>query len=281
MNFFKEHTAGIFILSVIASLTAALIYDRVTFQTIVHLIGKQEKKDAVSTNTHPTTNDSLKNPPASSGNKAAPIQKAQIESTRQNSNEVAGRYRDHGDGTVTDAETGLMWQRCSVGQSWTGSTCSGEANRIPGVNLEKRAWAAFAGYSDWHLPQELDLSTLVYCSSGKPKTWRYVYLNWHPCEGKYQHPTIDEEVFPNTPSNRFWAANFDFVHFALGRNGFTYPGSGSGYVRLVRSDTEASAREARETWRKLFVTTVNAQLAAETPNPAVQGTLRDKAARRP
>ena len=26
-------------------------------------------------------------------------------------------YTDNGDGTVTDTATGLMWQRCSVGQT--------------------------------------------------------------------------------------------------------------------------------------------------------------------
>ncbi len=40
---------------------------------------------------------------------------------------LGGRYRDNGDGTVTDVETGLQWMRCSLGQKWKGSTCVGEA----------------------------------------------------------------------------------------------------------------------------------------------------------
>ncbi|MEI6871170.1 MAG: hypothetical protein WCL08_02705, partial [Verrucomicrobiota bacterium] len=31
---------------------------------------------------------------------------------------LAGRYRDNGDGTVTDATTSLQWMRCSLGQEW-------------------------------------------------------------------------------------------------------------------------------------------------------------------
>lgn len=29
---------------------------------------------------------------------------------------IAGIYRDHGNGTVTDTRTGLQWMRCSMGQ---------------------------------------------------------------------------------------------------------------------------------------------------------------------
>jgi hypothetical protein len=32
---------------------------------------------------------------------------------------------DNGDGTVTDAKTGLMWMQCSLGQTWTANGCSG------------------------------------------------------------------------------------------------------------------------------------------------------------
>jgi hypothetical protein len=35
-------------------------------------------------------------------------------------------YTDNGDGTVTDNNTGLIWQKCSVGQT-NDATCSGPA----------------------------------------------------------------------------------------------------------------------------------------------------------
>ena len=48
--------------------------------------------------------------------------------------------------TVTDAATGLVWQRCAVGQSWSGSTCIGTASIS--------AWAAAVTGppSGWRLP---------------------------------------------------------------------------------------------------------------------------------
>lgn len=35
-------------------------------------------------------------------------------------------FVDNDDGTVTDVKTNLTWQRCSVGQHWTGETFIGE-----------------------------------------------------------------------------------------------------------------------------------------------------------
>lgn len=34
---------------------------------------------------------------------------------------------DNKNGTVTFQSNGLIWQKCSVGQTWNGETCSGEA----------------------------------------------------------------------------------------------------------------------------------------------------------
>ena len=59
----------------------------------------------------------------------------------------------------------------------------------------------FAGYSDWCLPTIEELRTLVYCSSGKPKTWNDTGKS---CKGDYQRPTIASEVFPNTPTPTWW-----------------------------------------------------------------------------
>ena len=52
------------------------------------------------------------------------------------------------DGTFTDTNTGLQWMRCSMGQTWTGSTCSGEAK----THTWQEAMAlkmSFAGKDDW------------------------------------------------------------------------------------------------------------------------------------
>ncbi len=97
-------------------------------------------------------------------------------------------YELHGE-TVTDTRTGLVWKRCSEGQSWTGSICSGTAST--------HAWSAaltlaedttFAGHSDWRLPNLKELRSLV--------------------EECRINPAINDTVFPNTPpSSTFWSGS--------------------------------------------------------------------------
>lgn len=123
------------------------------------------------------------------------------------------RYRDHGNGTVTDTQTGLMWMRCSIGQRWNGTTCTGEATR--------HNWAAanrftnnhrFAGHSDWRLPTIDELSSLVYCSSGKRRSFerpngRFVVEVNGRCEGDFLRPTINQHAFPASPRMFVWSSS--------------------------------------------------------------------------
>ncbi len=119
----------------------------------------------------------------------------------------ADRYRDNGDGTVTDVRTGLQWMRCSLGQTWQGGTCVGWA--------EKYTWQAaldaaatlnrqggYASYSDWRVPTKKELQTLIYCSSSQPNIWNDT---GQACKGGYERPTIYQPVFPNTPDSRYWS----------------------------------------------------------------------------
>lgn len=69
-------------------------------------------------------------------------------------------YVDNGDGTVTHTPTQLMWQRCTVGQSWNGTICTG--------NTTAMTWAEaiattsnFAGKNDWRIPSQQELLSLV------------------------------------------------------------------------------------------------------------------------
>ncbi len=154
---------------------------------------------------------------------------------------LSSRYRPLGaDGSIIeDQTTGLQWMRCSQGQHWNGATCEGAASKVTWEEaMQQPRGGSFAGYTDWRVPTKDELRTLVYCSSGRPETWSDTDA---PCEGDFEHPTIDQVAFPVTPDSWFWSSSPDayisdhawYVRFSSGSvNG--YDKSGTGYVRLVR-----------------------------------------------
>ena len=156
---------------------------------------------------------------------------------------LADRYKDNGDGTVTDVKTGLQWIRCSLGQTWRDATCSGEAkvylwqaalDAVKSLNHQ----GGYAGYRDWRVPTIEGLRTLVYCSSSQPKTWNDTGKS---CEGDYEFPTLYQPAFPNTPPTLYWSSSPDasgagvawYVVFYAGGE-YTVDEGYYGAVRLVR-----------------------------------------------
>jgi hypothetical protein len=134
---------------------------------------------------------------------------------------------DHGDSTVSDTLTGLIWDQCSWGQS--GSACSsGSASthtwkEAQGVAVSARA-SAYKGHQDWRLPNVAELESLVKIDAYNPAIDATAFPNT-PFYFGYWSSTI------NTPDPAFaWGVNFDY--------GDTYAGGQSfngGRVRLVRS----------------------------------------------
>jgi hypothetical protein len=132
-----------------------------------------------------------------------------------------GRYLDLGDGVALDTQTGLQWMRCALGQTWNGQTCVGEAKKFNWEDAKKAADKNnYAGHSDWRLPTIDELKTLIV---------------------KGQTPTINQQVFPNTPSSWFWSGSPSAglaycawcVDFGYGYASYYYRGY-NGRVRLVR-----------------------------------------------
>ena len=126
---------------------------------------------------------------------------------------------DNNNGTVSDPKTGLVWKKCSVGQSYNSSSnsCDGTATRF--------TWQAALQQadSDWRVPNIKELGSIVELSCIRP--------------------AINEVVFPATPSNKgYWSsspnANYSngawIVNFGYGgghldaKNDFLH-------ARLVRS----------------------------------------------
>jgi len=83
------------------------------------------------------------------------------ESTASASPNERYRFLGKDQGIVEDIRTKLQWQRCSLGQTWNGATCAGEARKY---TLDEAQRIAPAG---WRLPTKDELASLVYCSSGK------------------------------------------------------------------------------------------------------------------
>ncbi|MDD3518625.1 MAG: DUF1566 domain-containing protein [Chromatiales bacterium] len=136
-------------------------------------------------------------------------------------------FNDNGDGTVTDDVTGLIWDKCSWGQSNDTDCSTGSASTHTwadalGVAVTANA-ANYKGFNDWRLPNRTELESLVDIT-------------------KATDPTIDVTAFPNTPSSWYWTsttyapgpANAWRVLFD---SGYTSAGGKSvtSRVRLVRS----------------------------------------------
>jgi hypothetical protein len=114
-------------------------------------------------------------------------------------NEASARFtRDTsapGEPVVADNVTGLMWQGCLRGQ--TGDDCGGgaldETNwETALVHCDELTWA---GFSDWRLPDDLEITTLLDL-------------------GKATEPTADILSFPNTATGSHWSSSFSASEIA-------------------------------------------------------------------
>ena len=123
---------------------------------------------------------------------------------------------------VTDNVTGLIWQGCTGGLS--GSDCTdGFADEMDWIDAVPYCDAlAWGGHTDWRLPNEYELQSIVH------------YGIFSPC--------IDENAFPNTPGSKFWTSSvhpsggaFQSVAFKYGNVSFPVT-RGDIFARCVRSE---------------------------------------------
>lgn len=127
-----------------------------------------------------------------------------------------GRFAANG-AEVTDSKTGLVWARCSVGQVWDGSTCTGSASS----HTHEQALSLAQSAIGWRLPNVKELSSIV--------------------DKGCMDPAIDSAAFPNTPSRAYWSStpsagnvfNAWYVIFLVASSGPAFR-DGPFAVRLVR-----------------------------------------------
>jgi len=163
------------------------------------------------------------------------------------------RVLNNNSGVVSDRKTGLMWMACSIGQNWNGKSCSGEVEEYlwsEALDLAKET--SYASYSDWRLPTRQELNSIVDCSNGRLGTKlddkgqlkvKNGVKQDGKCVGKFQRPTIDKNVFPNTLPAFYWSYSHSSqnnysawgVFFSAG-NQYSYNTSNFGNIRLVRNN---------------------------------------------
>lgn len=144
-------------------------------------------------------------------------------------------------GTVVDDATQLVWSRCSVGQQWTGSACSGSPTLLRFDQAES------AVPKGWRLPTARELQSLVKCSAGFKEDRLQLKDGGVPVYSGCRFsddlavPTLDQRIFNNAPDGATWtseASNTNtaqawYVHFGYGTLA-TQSRNASGSVRLVR-----------------------------------------------
>lgn len=136
------------------------------------------------------------------------------------------RFIDNNDGTATDTRTGLMWMRCSLGQTWTGTTCTGTATQYRWADALSQAQStSFATYTDWRLPNVKELVSIV--------------------ERRCANPAVNETIFPATSTWGYWTnspnvsgmgTHAQMVGFGQGADGADWKTHDTWqyHVRLVR-----------------------------------------------
>ncbi|NDY92843.1 Lcl C-terminal domain-containing protein [Ideonella livida] len=132
------------------------------------------------------------------------------------------RYQAQGD-AVLDRHTGLLWQRCALGQAWTGTVCTGTATTLGWRDaLAQALGTAGSTGLPWRLPNAKELASLI--------------------DPREETPATDPGAFPNPGTRHFWTStaavgqpdrawgvDFDYGHVA------SYAMTQLHGVRLVRT----------------------------------------------
>ena len=120
-------------------------------------------------------------------------------------------------GEVYDKKTDLTWQRCSVGQRWSGENgCVGIVKTFTFDDAQKQ------GGGGWRVPSKDELATLIKNQNGLQ---------------------IDTKAFPDIDDRKvvYWSSTPSsstsnwYVHFTFGNGGVHYDNRSFAYaLRLVR-----------------------------------------------
>jgi hypothetical protein len=92
------------------------------------------------------------------------------------------------DGTVLHRPSRRTWQRCALGQTWDGTTCTGTPTRLSWSAALAAAEAhSQAGFDDWRLPNRNELASII--------------------EDRCFSPSINAAAFPAAPVDVYWTSS--------------------------------------------------------------------------
>lgn len=212
-------------------------------------------------------------------------------------NAQAAPYFSNKEGNmIWDKATGLVWMRCSLGQTWDGKTCIGEPKALSFYTARKEvkllnSAGGFGGHSDWTVPTIRQLLSLRDCSSGHSENTRDIQDGGasvaEDCRGGSTDPTIDLSVFPGTPGWKYWSSSLDsrdsdvawYVHFG---EGFVnrYAAQVGGGVRLIRANQLSGSEAAPSYSLNLTEKRQAAEQKARAERIAAERKVRDEAERK-
>lgn len=157
-------------------------------------------------------------------------------------------------GMWKDQATGLIWDRCSLGQKWDGVTCTGEAKKYTWKDaIAVAKLQTLGGFNDWGLPTVSELGSIHSCSTGVDLSSSLLEGDFIPsnakktkinigrfCNPKSLEPTIDQNIFPKTVSHWYWTSTTTDKNpwYVMFYTSMTYGmnfANANYYVRLVRT----------------------------------------------
>jgi hypothetical protein len=81
-----------------------------------------------------------------------------------------------------------VWQRCALGQSWDGTTCTGTPDLLSWSAALAAAEAhSQAGFDDWRLPNRNELASII--------------------EDRCFSPAVNAAAFPAAPNDAYWTGS--------------------------------------------------------------------------
>lgn len=137
-------------------------------------------------------------------------------------------------GEVRDNTTGLVWQRCSLGQVWSGTTCTGTPSTYDfNQALIAANGAGTSGGYPWRLPNIHEIKSLAEWACHSPSLnvtlFPITAASYPPATTLMHWTSTSEQTVALTNSNKAWGFNFNPTP-----SNSLMPKSTSLVVRLVR-----------------------------------------------